>query len=77
MKQTEQEILKRSTEITDNYFQFLDDHIADVISGKIGDFMEINKIANELYISHKHLTDTVQKETGHHPCHFYDLKNAR
>ncbi|MGO1245139.1 MAG: helix-turn-helix domain-containing protein [Sphingobacterium sp.] len=74
MKQTEQEILKRSTEITDNYFQFLDDHIADVISGKIGDFMEINKIANELYISHKHLTDTVQKETGHHPCHFYDLK---
>ena len=21
-----------------------------------------------------HLSDTIQKETGHHPCHFYDLK---
>lgn len=36
--------------------------------------MEINQIANALFISHKHLTDTVQKETGSHPCHFYDLK---
>ncbi|MFT3947721.1 MAG: AraC family transcriptional regulator [Agriterribacter sp.] len=36
--------------------------------------MEINQIASELFISHKHLTDTVQKETGNHPCHFYDRK---
>ncbi|WP_187477546.1 helix-turn-helix domain-containing protein [Amniculibacterium sp. G2-70] len=74
MKQTEQDILSRSKEITENYFQFLDKHIADVISGKADDFMEINQIANELFISHKHLTDIVQKETGNHPCHFYDLK---
>lgn len=74
MKKNEQDILKRSTEITENYFQFLDKHIADVVSGNVSDFMEINKIASELFISHKHLTDTVQKETGNHPCHFYDLK---
>ncbi|QLL57861.1 helix-turn-helix domain-containing protein [Empedobacter falsenii] len=74
MKNTEQNILIRSKEITENYFQFLDKHIADVVSGKIDKFMEINQISSELFISHKHLTDTVQKETGNHPCHFYDLK---
>lgn len=74
MDQGEQDILRRSKEITENYFQFLDQHIEDVVSGKTADFMEINQIASELSVSHKHLTDTVQKETGNHPCHFYDLK---
>lgn len=36
--------------------------------------MEINQISSELFLSHKHLTDTVQKETGNHPCYFYDIK---
>jgi len=74
MNKTNQDILKRSKEITQNYFQFLDKHIAEVVSGNVSDFMEINQIASELFLSHKHLTDTVQKETGNHPCHFYDLK---
>ncbi|MBE8719939.1 helix-turn-helix domain-containing protein [Sphingobacterium pedocola] len=74
MDEANQRILKRSEEITANYFQFLDKHIEDVVSGQVADFMEINQIASELFLSHKHLTDTVQKETGNHPCHFYDLK---
>lgn len=74
MSETNKYLLTRSKEITENYFQFLDKHIADVVSGKVEEFMEINRIASELFISHKHLTDTVQKETGNHPCHFYDLK---
>ncbi len=75
MEEIEQEdILKRSKEITERYFLFLDKHIADVVSGNVDEFMEINKIARALFLSHKHLTDTVQKETGNHPCHFYDLK---
>ncbi|ATL49864.1 AraC family transcriptional regulator [Chitinophaga caeni] len=74
MDTTNRDVLKRSKEIKDAYFQFLDTHVPDVISGKAPDFMEINQIAAQLYISHKHLTDTIQKETGHHPCYFYDLK---
>lgn len=74
MDKTEQDVLKRGEEITQTYFHFLDKHITDVVSGNVSDFMEINQIASELFISHKHLTDTVQKETGNHPCHFYDLK---
>ena len=74
MQDTGQSTLKRSKEITERYLQFLDKHIADVVSGQVADFMEINRIATELFVSHTHLTDTVQKETGNHPCHFYDLK---
>lgn len=74
MTNKEQDKVTRSKEITENYFQFLDKHIEDVVLGKVDEFMEINQIASELFVSHKHLTDTVQKETGSHPCHFYDLK---
>lgn len=74
MEQVEKDVLKRSTEITESYFRFLDKHVADVVSGTVIKFMEINQIASELFISHKHLTDTIQRETGNHPCHFYDLK---
>ncbi|MGH1516673.1 helix-turn-helix domain-containing protein [Chryseobacterium sp. JK1] len=66
--------MKRSEEITHQYFTFLDKHIQDLISGRIAGFMEVNEIAGELAVSHKHLTDTVKKETGQHPCYFYDEK---
>ncbi|MFN0290972.1 helix-turn-helix domain-containing protein [Pedobacter helvus] len=66
--------IKRSKQLTQNYFQFLDTHIMEVALGKVTSFMQINQIAKELFVSHQHLTDTVQQETGNHPCHFYDLK---
>ncbi|UOE39567.1 helix-turn-helix domain-containing protein [Chryseobacterium oryzae] len=74
MRDSNNDLLKRGQEITENYFRFLDGHIEDVVSGKIDEFMEINAIADALFISHKHLTDTLQQETGHHPCYFYDDK---
>lgn len=74
MRDSNNDLLKRGQEITENYFRFLDGHINDVVSGRTDEFLEINEIADALFISHKHLTDTVQQETGHHPCHFYDDK---
>ena len=74
MDKTKQNISKRNVEITEEYFTFLDHHISEVISGNTADFMKINEIAVELHISHKHLTHIIQKETGNHPCYFYDLK---
>lgn len=60
--------------LVNRYLDFLDEHIQNVVNHVEEDFLEINQIADRLYVSHTHLTDTVQKETGHHPCHFYDLK---
>ncbi|PUV21857.1 helix-turn-helix domain-containing protein [Sphingobacterium athyrii] len=74
MQENQHEILKRGTEITQRYFEFLNQHIDDVASGRVIAFMEINEIASALFLSHTHLTDTIQKETGNHPCYFYDLK---
>ena len=74
MRDSNNDLLKRGQEITENYFRFLDGHINDVVSGRTDEFLEINEIADTLFISHKHLTDTLQQETGHHPCHFYDDK---
>lgn len=65
---------KRSVEITKQYVEFLDHHIEDVVSGQRPAFMELNQIARELAVSHQHLTDTIQKEMGNHPCHFYDAR---
>ncbi|REC44117.1 helix-turn-helix domain-containing protein [Chryseobacterium pennipullorum] len=70
-------MMKRSEEITGQYFTFLKKHIQDVISGTVPEFMEVNEIAGELAVSHKHLTDTIKKETGQHPCYFYDQEIIR
>lgn len=65
---------KRSAEITKEYLVFLDNHIEEIISGKQTEFKTLNQIAAELFVSHSHLSDTIQKETGNHPCYFYDSK---
>ena len=65
---------KRSKEITRRYLDFIDHHVEDVASGREIDFFELNQIASKLAISHQHLTDIVRKETGNHPCHFYDAR---
>lgn len=65
---------KRSAEITKEYLEFLDNHIEEIISGKQTEFKTLNQIAAELFVSHSHLSDTIQKETGNHPCYFYDSK---
>jgi len=74
MKDVKHSKAKRSEEITSKYFAFLDIHIEEVANGKVTDFLEINQIAQLLHVSHTHLSDTIQQATGHHPCHFYDLK---
>ncbi|EHQ44203.1 helix-turn-helix domain-containing protein [Myroides odoratus] len=68
------EISKRGNEIKKNYFDYLDKHIDEVVTGTVANFKEINQIADDLAISHAHLTDTIHRETGNYPCHFYDLK---
>lgn len=65
---------KRSKEITKAYFAFLDNHLNDIVTGRVTVMMELNEIAAALFMSHTHLTDTIQQTMGHHPCHFYDLK---
>lgn len=66
--------LRRGEEITEQYFQLLDKHLLDIIEERSTEMMSLKQIAEALFVSHKHLTDTIQKTSGHHPCHFYDRK---
>ena len=74
MNNSESKPIKRSEEITKDYFAFLDNHLNDIVEGRVSKMMELNEIASAMFLSHTHLTDTIQQTMGHHPCHFYDLK---
>lgn len=60
--------------IVERYKEFINKHVQNVVEHIDEEFLEINQIAEKLNISHVHLTDTIQRETGHHPCYFYDFK---
>ncbi|WP_300603719.1 AraC family transcriptional regulator [Niabella sp.] len=64
----------RSKEITKQYLQFLDRHIEAVADGTTAEMLPLSEIASLLFISSRHLSDTIRKETGHAPSHFYNLK---
>lgn len=66
--------VKRSEEITQQYFSLLDQHLSDIVEGRVTRMKELNEIASDLCVSHQHLTDTIRQTMGHHPCHFYDMK---
>ncbi|RQO29920.1 AraC family transcriptional regulator [Taibaiella sp. KBW10] len=66
--------MSRPEHITQTYLAFIDQHLADILSGAAAEMLELNEIAAELHISRNHLSDTIKAYTGHHPCFFYDQK---
>lgn len=66
--------MTRGQEITTRYLNFLDGHVKDVVNERAHSFLSIGCIASELAVSHTHLTDTIKKETGKPPKHFYNVK---
>lgn len=65
---------KRSEEITVQYFDFLDRHLAELVRGDSIEMMELQDIANILCVSQKHLIKIIQETSGNHPCYFYVQK---
>jgi len=65
---------KRSDIITNRYFELLDSHLDDLISGRTDLMFELQDIAGILCVSQKHLIKIIQSTRGNHPCHFYVLK---
>src|SRR5690606_26995075 len=64
----------RGTEIVEQYLAFLDQHLADILENSVDEMLTISQIAQRLFVAPGHLTNTLSKETGHHPCYYYDLK---
>lgn len=62
----------RKKEITKQYLQELDKHIADLKDGKIDRAKEIRDFASILHIHPVHLSNTVKEVTGVSTCDLYE-----
>lgn len=63
-------ILTRKDEITAKFFQLLDQHVIDILSGKTDKMYKIKDFASLLFIHPTHFSNTIKLTTGHSPCHF-------
>lgn len=71
---SEESTAARHMELISAYFELVDSHLSDLAAGRQTEMMELNDIAGELCVSHKHLIAVVKQATGNHPCHFYIQK---
>jgi AraC family transcriptional regulator of adaptative response / methylphosphotriester-DNA alkyltransferase methyltransferase len=62
----------RQKEIVAQYLQQLDQHLSDLKEGKAEKTFEIKDLAGLLYVSPKHLSNTIQEVLGKSPCDIYE-----
>lgn len=66
--------MKRPEEITTEFLNELDKHIADIVSSKADVFFGINDFAKILCIHPTHLSNTIKETTGRAPCEHCESK---
>lgn len=64
----------RTEEVATAYLDFLDRHLQNLIDGTETEMLELNQIAQQLFVSKQYLCEIMQDKYGNHPCHFYDQK---
>jgi AraC family transcriptional regulator of adaptative response / methylphosphotriester-DNA alkyltransferase methyltransferase len=67
-------ILARQHEITTEFLQHIDHHLADIVSGKTMEMFEIRDIAGLMFIHPTHLSNTIKLTTGKAPCYFFEKR---
>ncbi|TGE23726.1 AraC family transcriptional regulator [Hymenobacter aquaticus] len=67
-------LLARQHEITADFLRLIDQHLADIVSGKATEMFEIRDLAGQLCIHPTHLSNTIKLTTGHAPCYFFEAR---
>lgn len=62
----------RQKEIVASYLQQLDLHLSDLKEGLAEKTFEIKDLADLLFVSPKHLSNTIQEVLGKSPCDIYE-----
>lgn len=62
----------RQQEIIDQYVQLLDEHIAELKEGTAERTLEINDFAAQLFITPRHLSNTIHNVLETSPCALYE-----
>lgn len=69
-----QKILARQHEITQEYLDLVDLHLADILAQRITGMFEIRDFAEKMHIHPTHLSNTIKLTTGQSPCYFFEGK---
>lgn len=74
MSKIPQKILSRQHEITADFLNELDKHLADILDERTIEMLEIRDIAELMHIHPTHLSNTIKLTTGKAPCFFFEEK---
>ncbi|TGE27980.1 helix-turn-helix domain-containing protein [Hymenobacter metallicola] len=67
-------LLARQHEITADFLRLIDEHLADIASGRVTEMLEIRDFADQLHIHPTHLSNTIKLTTGQAPCYFFEAR---
>jgi AraC-like DNA-binding protein len=67
-------ISKRKIEIANQFLFELDKHLNELKTGQVEKSIELNEIAERLFIVPNHMSDTVSEVLGKSPCEIYENK---
>lgn len=65
-------IIARKEQITADFLQLYEAHLAELFAGKANYRMTSSKFAEKLFIHPGHLTNTIKMTTGKSPCDFME-----
>ncbi|UPL47874.1 helix-turn-helix domain-containing protein [Hymenobacter sublimis] len=67
-------LLARQHEITADFLRAIDQHLEDVVTGRVTEMLEIRDLADQLHIHPTHLSNTIKLTTGHPPCYYFEAR---
>ena len=74
MGHKERNISPRKIEIARQFLFELDKHLTELKTGQVEKSIELNEIAERLFIVPNHMSDTVREVLGKSPCEIYENK---
>ncbi len=71
VKSIPKKIFARQHEITADFLKQIDQHLDDIMQGRVTEMFEIRDIADLLFIHPTHLSNTIKLTTGKATCYFF------
>ncbi|MCX2575507.1 helix-turn-helix domain-containing protein [Pedobacter sandarakinus] len=69
-----QKFFARRHEIAADYLKALDQHLDDLVAGRVSEMLEVRDFASLIHVHPTHLSNTIKAATGHSPCFFFEEK---
>jgi len=74
MEYQEKNISSRKIEIANQFLFELEKHLTELKTGKAEKSLELNEIAERLFIVPNHMSDTISEVLGKSPCDIYETR---